>query len=66
MVKGSLGSRMQRVIDAITAHILACGGRPEPKRELYGADGFGWSIYLRDPEGRRLAVSTYDFARTTG
>jgi glyoxylase I family protein len=42
--------------DAITAHILACGGRPEPKRELYGADGFGWSIYLRDPEGNRVEL----------
>jgi catechol 2,3-dioxygenase-like lactoylglutathione lyase family enzyme len=42
--------------DAITAHILACGGQPEPKRELYGADGFGWSIYLRDPEGNRVEL----------
>ena len=42
--------------DAITAHVLACGGHPEPKRELYGADGFGWSIYLRDPEGNRVEL----------
>jgi glyoxylase I family protein len=42
--------------EAITAHVLACGGVPEPKRELYGADGFGWSIYLRDPEGNRVEL----------
>jgi catechol 2,3-dioxygenase-like lactoylglutathione lyase family enzyme len=42
--------------EAITAHIIACGGVPEPARERYGADGFGWSIYLRDPDGNRVEL----------
>lgn len=42
--------------DAIFAHIRACGGEPEQLRELYGADGYGWSIYLRDPDGNRVEL----------
>ena len=42
--------------EAISAHIVACGGHPEPKRELYGAGGFGWSIHFRDPEGNKVEL----------
>lgn len=41
---------------AIAAHVRACGAEPEPAREVYGADGFGLTIYFRDPEGNTVEL----------
>lgn len=41
---------------AIRAHLKACGAHGSPLRELYGADGFGPSIYVDDPEGNTLEL----------
>ena len=41
-------------VEAINAHIRKFGAEPEPARERYGADGFGLSIYFRDPDGNHV------------
>lgn len=41
---------------AIAAHVRSCGADPESAREVYGADGFGLTIYFRDPEGNRVEL----------
>jgi catechol 2,3-dioxygenase-like lactoylglutathione lyase family enzyme len=41
---------------AIAAHLERCGAAPEPPARRYGADGYGPSIYLRDPEGNRIEL----------
>ena len=42
--------------DAIAGHLRANGVEPEPVGRRYGADGFGPSIYLTDPEGNRVEL----------
>ena len=42
--------------EAIAAHVRSFGGEPEAPRELYGADGFGPSIYFRDLDGNRVEL----------
>jgi glyoxylase I family protein len=37
--------------EAIRSHLAAHGVAVEDEGERYGADGQGWSIYVRDPEG---------------
>ena len=41
---------------AIRSHLLAHGMDPGAAGSLYGADGEGPSIYLRDPEGNLLEL----------
>lgn len=41
---------------AIGAWLDAAGVDHEPVARRYGADGFGPSIYLRDPEGNRIEL----------
>jgi len=41
---------------AIAAYLVACGVEPGEVKERYGADGFGPSIYLRDPEGNGVEL----------
>jgi glyoxylase I family protein len=40
----------------ISAHLTASGIEPGEVRERYGADGFGPSMYIRDPEGNRVEL----------
>jgi len=42
--------------DAILAHLKAKGIRAEPPARRYGAEGYGPSIYLSDPEGNRVEL----------
>lgn len=37
--------------DAIRAHLAACGVEAGEVSQRYGAEGFGPSLYVRDPEG---------------
>jgi glyoxylase I family protein len=41
---------------ALTAHLAAHGAKPGPEGVRYGADGFGPSIYLFDPEGNMIEL----------
>ena len=41
---------------AIAAWLDAAGVDHEPAARRYGADGYGRSIYLRDPEGNRVEL----------
>ncbi|MFN7087447.1 MAG: VOC family protein [Burkholderiales bacterium] len=41
---------------ALTAHLVAHGVVPEEARTRYGADGYGPSIYIRDPEGNTVEL----------
>ena len=42
--------------DAIRARLEAAGGDPGEVAERYGADGFGPSIYVADPEGNVMEL----------
>ena len=42
--------------DAISAWLTAAGVDAEPPARRYGADGFGQSIYLQDPEGNTVEL----------
>lgn len=37
--------------DALTAHLRKHGIEPEKAERRYGAEGYGMSIYIEDPEG---------------
>lgn len=41
---------------ALRAHLAAHGVEPGEVKERYGADGFGPSMYLRDPEGNGVEL----------
>ena len=42
--------------DAITGHLKSHGIEPSDVRRVYGAEGFGPSIYLDDPEGNTVEL----------
>lgn len=42
--------------DAIRAHLERHGTNPGPVRRVYGAEGFGPSIYVDDPEGNTVEL----------
>jgi glyoxylase I family protein len=42
--------------DAIRARLSAAGCAPEAPARRYGADGFGQSIYFRDPDGNLVEL----------
>mgnify|MGYP003700874417 CR=1 FL=1 len=42
--------------DAITGHLQRHGLEPSEVRQVYGAEGFGPSIYLDDPEGNTVEL----------
>jgi len=42
--------------EAIRAHLAGFEVEVEETRRLYGAEGFGPSIYLRDPDGNRVEL----------
>ncbi len=42
--------------DSIRAHLEKMGIKAEETRRLYGAEGFGPSIYLRDPDGNTVEL----------
>lgn len=41
---------------AIRAHLAACGVEGSPTTEVYGAEGFGPSIYVPDAEGNVMEL----------
>ncbi|AOK28248.1 lactoylglutathione lyase [Burkholderia singularis] len=41
---------------ALRAHLAAHGARPGDAERRYGADGYGPSIYLYDPEGNMVEL----------
>jgi catechol 2,3-dioxygenase-like lactoylglutathione lyase family enzyme len=41
---------------AITAHLKRHGAEPTEVRHVYGAEGFGPSIYVDDPEGNTVEL----------
>jgi glyoxylase I family protein len=42
--------------EAIARRVVAAGGWAEPAKRRYGAEGFGPSVYLADPEGNRIEI----------
>lgn len=42
--------------DALKAHLAAFGAQPGEVVERYGAEGYGPSLYLSDPEGNRVEL----------
>jgi glyoxylase I family protein len=43
-------------VPRLNAYLSANGVTPGEVRERYGADGFGPSMYIRDPEGNRVEL----------
>lgn len=43
-------------VDAIVRHLRAHGVAPSEVKHVYGAEGFGPSIYLDDPEGNTVEL----------
>jgi glyoxylase I family protein len=43
-------------LDALRAHLRACGVEPGEYGSRYGAEGDGPSLYLHDPEGNALEL----------
>jgi glyoxylase I family protein len=43
-------------VDAIKAHLTVHGARPGEPALRYGADGYGPSLYLFDPEGNMVEL----------
>ena len=43
-------------VAALTAHLIAHGVVPGEVRERYGADGFGPSMYIEDPDGNTVEL----------
>ncbi|MCZ6859347.1 MAG: VOC family protein [Alphaproteobacteria bacterium] len=42
--------------DALMAHLRGHGIEPEKAARRYGADGYGLSIYIEDPEGNTVEL----------
>lgn len=42
--------------DALMAHLRGHGIEPEKAERRYGADGYGLSIYIEDPEGNTVEL----------
>jgi glyoxylase I family protein len=42
--------------DALRAHLAGHGAQPGEPVQRYGADGYGPSIYLTDPEGNTVEL----------
>ena len=50
------------VVEGVDLHELAASGRIDVEggpSSLYGAQGVGTGLYLRDPDGNRLELRTY-------
>ncbi len=43
-------------IAALSAHLIAHGVMPGEVRERYGADGYGASLYIKDPDGNTVEL----------
>lgn len=43
-------------VDALAAELRACGARVGERGRRYGADGYGQSLYLFDPEGNMVEL----------
>jgi glyoxylase I family protein len=52
--------------DALRAHLSAHGARPGEPAERYGADGYGPSFYLFDPEGNMVELKGPPSAAAAG
>ena len=52
--------------DAVAAHLRAHGIEFEPPETRYGADGFGRSIYIVDPEGNVVELKGDGAEASTG
>ena len=56
------------VVENIDLHELASSGRIDaegPPAVLFGAQGFGHGIYIRDPDGNRVELRTYQDGPTS-
>jgi glyoxylase I family protein len=43
-------------VAALTAHLKSCGIDPGEVRRRYGAEGYGSSIYITDPDGNTVEL----------